>query len=116
MTPSGDDYERILAKIDEIEAEMKHIGYWSPDPPPMPAHLPHYLEAPSFESWLQCVFLPRAREAVADRSLPEGSQVGTMALRQYGYHTHVPQAQRLLALLNDFDALVAATPARKDDP
>jgi len=65
-----------------------------------------YLDAPSFELWLQCVFLPRAREAVAQDALPRQSRVGLMALRQYDYHQQVPEAAELLRLLNEFDALV----------
>ena len=56
-------------KLDAIEAEMKKIGYWSANPPDLQAEikvgrLRSYLDALSFELWLQCVFLPNAREAV----------------------------------------------------
>jgi|SRR3990172_2989960 len=104
-------YDRIVAKLDEIEAELKRIGYWTDRPPPLlerydQGELRSYLDSPSFEIWLQCVFLPRARHAVATRCLPRGSQVGLMALRQYDYHSFVPEAQNLLSLLHEFDALV----------
>lgn len=102
--PSAEKDSLVLAKLDEIEAEMKRIGFWS--------HTPEmtgdasFLEAPSFELWLQCVFLPHAREAAGQGTYPERSQVGLMALRQYDYHSYIPEAQNLLKLLNEFDQLI----------
>ena len=102
---------RAMAQLDAIEAEMKRIGYWSTDPPDLQARvrageIKSYLDAPSFELWLQCIFLPNAREAIATEGLPANSMVGVMAMRQYDYHSHVPEAQDLLRLLSEFDELV----------
>ena len=101
----------ISAKLDQIEAEMKRIGYWHPSPPPLleqydQGELHSYLDAPNFELWLQCVFLVRARDAVETGDFPNGSHVGTMALRQYDYHSYVPEALTLVELLNEFDDLI----------
>ncbi len=101
----------LAAKIDAIEAEMRRIGYWADTPPDLLAEyeagrMNTYLDAPSFELWLQCVFIPNARDAVNADDLPGGSDVGLMAMRQYDYHSHVPEAQNLLAMLNEFDRLV----------
>jgi len=96
--------KRVLAKLDEIESEMKRIHFWSSDPPKV--EVSHYSEAPTFELWLQCVFLPKARAAAGKSEYPSKSQVGLMALREYNYHTHVEQAQTLLRLLNEFDRLI----------
>jgi uncharacterized protein YqcC (DUF446 family) len=90
---------------------MKRIGFWSENPPPLlemanRGELRTYLDAPSFEQWLQCVFLARAREAVRNDALPSSSSVAEMARRQYDYHSHVPEAQPLLDLLRAFDLLV----------
>jgi hypothetical protein len=65
-----------------------------------------YMDAPSFELWLQCIFLANARAAARADTLPSSSQVGTIALRQYDYHSFVPEAQRLLTLLHDFDHII----------
>jgi uncharacterized protein YqcC (DUF446 family) len=102
---------RIAAQLDEIEAELKRIGFWHPDPPDLQRRfsimkLKTYLDAPTFELWLQCIFLPNARRAVEVGELPKESQVGLMAMRQYDYHSYVEEAQRLVALLHDFDRLV----------
>jgi uncharacterized protein YqcC (DUF446 family) len=65
-----------------------------------------YLDAPSFELWLQCIFLPRAREAVKTNTFPKNSQVGLMVRRQYDYHSYVEEALPLVALLHEFDRMV----------
>jgi uncharacterized protein YqcC (DUF446 family) len=103
--------EAVLAKLDAIEAEMKRIGYWSESPPDLQAEiragmLRSFIDAPSFELWLQCVFIPNARAVATRNDLPKESQVGVMAMRQYDYHSHIPAAQKLLELLSDFDAIV----------
>ncbi|HOU91081.1 MAG TPA: YqcC family protein [Polyangiaceae bacterium] len=102
---------RALQKLDAIEAELRRLGWWCDDPPDLLAEvragaLRTYLDAPSFELWLQCVFLPNARAAAEADALPSSSQVGLMALRQYDYHSFVPEAQPLLGLLHDFDRII----------
>lgn len=92
----------IAAKLDAIEAELKAIGFWTDDPPQSSGPL----DEAGFEVWLQTVFLPNARHAVATDDFPKKSQVGVMALRQYDYHSQVPEAFGLLQLLNEFDDLV----------
>lgn len=101
--PSARD-ARILALLDEIEREMRRVGFWTDDPPEV--EVSRYTEAPSFELWIQCVFLPNARDAARTGRYPEGSQVGRMARRQYDYHSFVEEAQPLLELLDRFDRLV----------
>ena len=101
----------LTQKLDEIEAEMKRIGYWQEHPPDLQAmaargELRSYLDAPSFESWLQTIVIPNARQAIETNTLPKDSQVGLMALRQYDYHSCIPEAHALMNLLNQFDKLV----------
>jgi uncharacterized protein YqcC (DUF446 family) len=101
----------LSEKLDAIEAEMRRIGYWQENPPDLIARydrgeLRSFLDAPSFELWLQAVFLPRARKAVETDSLPRDSQVGVMAMRQYDHHSRVPEAHGLMRLLGEFDELV----------
>jgi len=96
--------EQVSSKLDEIEAEMKRIDFWCENPPFF--EVTSYIEAPSFELWLQCVFIPNAREAARKSKYPDKSQVGLMAMRQYNYHMFVDRAQELLCLLNQFDELI----------
>lgn len=96
--------ELVIAAIDEIEAEMKSIGFWIDSPPKF--RVGSYLESPSFELWLQCVFIPNARKAAKSGRYPSESQVGQMAMREYEYHSYVEEAQDLLAMLHKFDNVV----------
>lgn len=100
--------QELLSKLDGIEAEMKRIGFWDPDPPDLlekviTGEIQSYLDAPSFELWLQQIFLPNARDMIENDAVPETSEVGVMAMRQYDYHEVVPKAQGLMKLLYAFD-------------
>lgn len=104
-------HPQILAQLDKIEAELKKIGRWSDNPPDLQAavergEIKSYLDAPTFELWLQALFLPRARKAAREDELPAGSQVGEMARRQYDYMSVNEDALPLLQLLQDFDEMV----------
>lgn len=101
----------LTQKLDQIEAEMRRIGYWQESLPDFQAKVAYgelrsFLDAPSFETWLQTVFIPNARRAVETDMLPADSQVGLMAMRQYDYHSSVPEAHGLMRLLSEFDDLV----------
>ena len=102
----------LLEKLDQVEAEMKRIGYWQPVVPAEwqakvdAGQVRSYLEAPTFELWLQTVFLPHAREASRTGNLPSDSSVGVMAMRQYDYHSSVPEAHGLMHLLSEFDEMI----------
>ena len=95
---------KVINILNHIEQEMQNIGYWSANPPIF--EVENFLEAPSFELWLQCIFIPNARKAAKTGDYPKTSQVGQMAMRQYDYHSYVDEAQNLLKLLNEFDELI----------
>lgn len=107
--------ETILQKIDQIEKEMHNAGIW--DNSLSVAELRDSavkivteqgrspVGSMPFEHWLQAIFLPNARSAAQTGNLPSSSQVSLMAMREYDYHSHVPEAQELLRLLREFDAL-----------
>ena len=103
--------QRLLDQLDRVELEMKRIGYWSEKPSDLLAQyqngtLRSFTDAPSFEDWLQHVFLVNAREAIRENNIPSQSQVGLMAMRQYDYHSSIPEAHPLMNLLGEFDALI----------
>ena len=100
---------KALEKLDEIEAEMKRIGYWS-DALAMQAEtcagrFGSYLDAPSFKIWVQTLFLPNARAAALEGDLPARSQAGEIVRRQYADDAAAPEARRLLAMIHEFDDL-----------
>ncbi len=101
----------ILKKLDEIESEMKKIGYWANEPPDLlskveSGEVTSFTDAPSFELWLQRVFLKNARDMITKNNIPQSSEVGFMAQRQYDYHSTVMEALGLLKLLHEFDDLI----------
>ena len=105
------EHPKILKKLDEIEAEMRKINFWAEAPPAeFVAKIAKeggtsYMESPTFELWLQCDFIPRARVAAADDALPQDSMISVAAMRQYEYMSSV-DAGELPRLLSEFDELV----------
>jgi uncharacterized protein YqcC (DUF446 family) len=95
----------VGSKLDQIEAEMRANGLWQASP-----LRPDQLEFSSafgadkmaFSQWLQFIFIPRVREAIASGRFPSSSAVGTQAIREFDGE---PRAARLTTLLCEFDAL-----------
>ena len=101
MTP---DYPALTTKLDEIEAELRRLGFLVGEVgPPRPVTSAFGLEDMPFEHWLSYVFLPRAREAIAEKALPGSSSVAAMAIRNLDGH---PDADTLIALLYQFDGMI----------
>lgn len=96
--------ELAIKKLNQIEAEMKKIGFWYNPLPDLTDK--NFLSAQTFEMWLQGIFLPNARKAAVENNFPEKSEVGQMAFRQYDYHETVVIALDLLQLLREFDDII----------
>jgi uncharacterized protein YqcC (DUF446 family) len=60
------------------------------------------MDTMTFTQWLQFVFIPRVREAAATNQFPSTSSVGAQAVREFDGD---PNAERLVTLLSEFDAL-----------
>jgi uncharacterized protein YqcC (DUF446 family) len=99
----------LLDKIAEIEIEMKRIGYWSMDAPSQVDHTKPY-SGVSFENWLQFVFLPAVRTATMsdDFSQVPPYRVGLCAMRNYDYHSVIPEAKQLMAYCWELEELLVA--------
>jgi uncharacterized protein YqcC (DUF446 family) len=96
---------RVETKLNEIEAEMHSIGMWQLSPL-RPEQL-EFAEAfgadtMAFSQWLQFVFVPRVRQAIAADQFPGSSSVGVKAVREFDTE---PNASRLTKLLSEFDKL-----------
>ena len=103
----------VVKILDEIEAEMRRIGYWSDaldvQTGACEVRFKSYLDAPSFRTWVQALFLPNARAAALEGKLPARSQAGEIVRRQYAREADIPEARKLLALIRDFDACCVKT-------
>jgi uncharacterized protein YqcC (DUF446 family) len=107
----SDIYSEAERYSNAIEAEMKRIGFWRDQPLPPEAfnfREPFAMDTMTFTAWLQFVFIPRVREIIAARgTLPASSQVAAQAIREFdGYD----QADDLVRLLSEFDALIEGRP------
>jgi uncharacterized protein YqcC (DUF446 family) len=97
----------VKQRIDEIEAEMKRIGYWSDTPLPPEAYnfrQAFAMDTMAFSQWLQFVFVPRVNQLVqSGGAFPARSQVGAQAVRDFD---GADEASRLVSLLSEFDRYV----------
>jgi uncharacterized protein YqcC (DUF446 family) len=103
MQPS---YDEVQQRIEEIEVEMKRIGYWREGPLPPEAYnftQAFAMDTMPFASWLQFIFIPRVRSIIAERGqFPARSMVGAQAVREFDGD---PNGDRLVGLLSEFDAM-----------
>ncbi|HTD24553.1 MAG TPA: YqcC family protein [Terriglobales bacterium] len=97
--------QNVARYADDIEAEMRRIGFWQSEPL-RPEQLEFTqafaMDTMTYAQWLQFIFLPRVREAVASNQFPSSSSVGTQAVREFD---GAPDADRLITLLSEFDGL-----------
>ncbi|MDQ3913860.1 MAG: YqcC family protein [Actinomycetota bacterium] len=98
---------RASELADDIEAELKRLNMWMPEPPSEE----HVLEGGafgmgtvSFVTWLQVVLVTRLR-AVAEGTmdLPGSSSIGTMAAREFDGEVH--DMGPLTKLIHEVDRL-----------
>jgi uncharacterized protein YqcC (DUF446 family) len=90
---------------DAIEAEMRRIGFWQSEglrPEQLAFTQAFAMDTMTFAQWLQFIFLPRVREAIASNRFPTSSSVGTQAIREFDGD---PDAGHLATLLAEFDGL-----------
>lgn len=84
---------------------MRAIGIWQASPlrPDQLEFTAAFgLDKMAFTQWLQFIFIPRVREAVATGRFPASSEVGIRAVRELDTE---PRAAHLTSLLCEFDAL-----------
>jgi uncharacterized protein YqcC (DUF446 family) len=116
-------HAKLLAKAsrlaDAIEAELRKLGRWSAQRPPDEKFVDmgaFGMNTLSSEQWIQFVLVPRVREVVKDKGeLPTSSSVAVWATRNFDGD---PDADHLLSLLRDFDALFDdgdGGPGRRED-
>lgn len=99
-------YDIVAAKLAEIEAELKGIGFWRTEPL-APAQYnfqrPFGGDTMAFSQWLQFILIPRVREIIETRGeFPPQSQVAVQAAREFDGLT---ETERLQSLLYEFDML-----------
>jgi uncharacterized protein YqcC (DUF446 family) len=110
MSSARDDQVGLaLAKIREIEAELKRLGRWSsvsPTREQLDGMGPFGMGTMTFCAWIQFVLIPRVRE-ISEKGgkFPAESNVGAHAVREFDGDI---DADRLVELLIEFDSIFEA--------
>ena len=95
---------------DEIEAELKRIGVWMPNPPSdetVVAGGAFGMNSVPFYTWLQVVLVARLRQiAAGEMEVPQSSSIGTFAVRELD--GEVLDVERLMDLIHEVDGLARA--------
>jgi uncharacterized protein YqcC (DUF446 family) len=100
------DYNTVESKINDIEAEMKRLGYWHGEP--LPPEMYNFTQAFAMDTmpfvyWLEFVFIPRVRDIIAEQGqCPSSSMVGAQAIREFDGDR---DAVGLVSMLSEFDGL-----------
>jgi uncharacterized protein YqcC (DUF446 family) len=99
--------EQVQAKVDQIEAEMKRIGFWQTtplEPEKYEFKAAFAMDTMAYSQWLQFIFVPRVHEVIASRGpFPRQSSVGAQAIREFD---GVNEASDLVTMLCEFDRLI----------
>lgn len=106
MSLSADElYTAASQKADQIEAELKRIGYWEDAPLPEEKFInmgAFGMNTMAASQWVQHVLLPRVRSIVAERGdFPPKSQVAVWGVKNF----EDKKESGLLQLLSEFDLL-----------
>ena len=105
----GANAQEVGEKIAEIEDEMKRIGLWRDEPlreEQYEFRQAFAMDTMTLSQWLQFIFVPKVKAIIAaGGEFPGKSQVGAHALREFDAWN---DAERLLGLLSEFDALFGA--------
>lgn len=100
------DTTAIRKKLDEIEADMRRIGYWDIQEPAPEAYEimgAFGMNTMAFAQWLRWVFVPRIESLLESGGpWPPSSSVGTHAVRELDGND---EASDLVTLLCQFDDL-----------
>jgi uncharacterized protein YqcC (DUF446 family) len=95
----------LLQKLDAIEAELRQLGYLRGEIRPVENVTAAFGQGQmTFEHWLSHVFLPNARSATESDDLPDRSDVGTAAVRNFDGNS---EAGELISMLIEFDERIA---------
>lgn len=101
------DYSKVQEAIDEIEAELKRLGWWQEQRPPeemFDFKMAFGMDTMPFSTWLQFVLIPRVKDIIESHGeFPTSSSVGVHAVREFD---GVYEADDLIRMLVAFDNLI----------
>jgi uncharacterized protein YqcC (DUF446 family) len=103
-----DSRERaLLAVVESLEAELRRIDLWEPDPPTeslLESSQPFCFDTLGLSQWLQWLLIPRMRSVLAGEiPMPSRSAIYPLAEDSFG---HLDDPTPLLTLIERFDHLI----------
>lgn len=98
----------LVAQLDAIERELdrRYPGMPEPTAQQIAEGGAFGLASMAFAQWLRFVFVPIARQRIAERDLPASSSVAAQAVREFDGDD---SADELVSLLARFDEIVEGT-------
>jgi uncharacterized protein YqcC (DUF446 family) len=99
------DTQKVLSKLEQVEAEMRRIHLWQENPLEAEQYdfrAAFAADTMSFPQWLQFIFIPNVKRAAESGNFPSSSQVSVRAVREFD---GMDEASKLIDLLSAFDAL-----------
>lgn len=111
------NYEDVSKKLDEIETEMRKLGFNGPSNAGIQKVDSAFGGSEmAFEQWLALVFIPAARNAISTKELPGGSQVGVAAMRNFDGRDELDTLSTLLSEFDHIVEIVARQNTHKQSP
>jgi uncharacterized protein YqcC (DUF446 family) len=97
----------LIAVVDGLEAELRRMQLWEPDPPTateLASAQPFCVDTLALSQWLQWLLIPRMRRIFAG----EGDLPTRSAIRPYAEDCfeHLEDPSALLLLIERFDRLI----------
>lgn len=99
----------ICQLLDDLSAELQHIGLWSEQPPSvqqLSSREPFCVDTMPFEHWLQWLFIPKMRAMLNTNfnGMPHTSDIHTMAT--YVFKPYAQDTQKTTEIILAIDKAI----------
>lgn len=102
---SSPDYQQLSSTLQQLEAELRRLGWWEeapPGPQALASTQPFHADTLAFQQWLQWIFIPRIRELIASEGrLPGRCEITPMG--EVAWREKSDEVEKLLSLLRSLD-------------
>ena len=102
-------YQEISQSLERLENALKHLGWWSsqpPDPEALSSPEPFCYDTLSLQEWLQWVFIPKMQQLIdSEQSLPDQCLIAPIA--EHLWQKQGKKTQALISILNTLDRQIS---------
>lgn len=104
-------HEQVSAKLDELEAELRLLGYWGgmenlPDDEILGCTVPFGCGVMEFHTWIEYFLIMRLRE-MCQNEIPLPPKMSTEEYGSVYYMKTMDKHQNLLKILKSLDTLIS---------